>query len=152
MATTDTPITPLRPPEPARRQLTCDQRRDIRPMNSLGYDHELIAAQLRPDVSLRQIQYTVETERATPRKRCGRPPKLSTAQVDALVAFVRRDSTTRRMTYQQLADALDFNVTADTIRFALRSRGYHRRVALRKPPLSDENKRIRLRWASEHVH
>ena len=56
------------------------------------------------------------------------------------------------MTYQQLADALDFNVTADTIRYALRSRGYHRRVVLRKPPLSDENKRIRLQWAGEHVH
>lgn len=54
------------------------------------------------------------------------------------------------MTYQTLSERLDFGVDAGTIKRALYKRGYHRRVALRKPPITEANRVIRLAWAYEH--
>jgi Transposase len=48
------------------------------------------------------------------------------------------------MTYQTLFEQLDFSVDAETIKRALHKRGYHRRVTLRKPFISEVNRVIRL--------
>lgn len=45
-----------------------------------------------------------------------------------------------------------WGVSEYPIRYALRSAGYTRQIALAKPPLSEENKTIWLRWAEEHVY
>ncbi|KAH6132891.1 hypothetical protein HBI64_076230 [Parastagonospora nodorum] len=44
-----------------------------------------------------------------------------------------------------------WGVSEYAIRYALRSAGYSRRIALAKPPLSEANRRARLAWAQAHV-
>ena len=55
------------------------------------------------------------------------------------------------MTYTQLAEALDFGVKRDAIRTAVAREGFHRRLAMRKPPISPTNQKLRYEWAVEHV-
>jgi hypothetical protein len=43
-------------------------------------------------------------EKAIPRKRVGRPAKLTDAQTDTLEAFVTSSQITRKMSYQALTD------------------------------------------------
>lgn len=55
------------------------------------------------------------------------------------------------MTYLQLAMSFpEWNVGEDAVRNALKRRGYSRRIARSKPPLSDEHRRLRLEWAERH--
>jgi hypothetical protein len=58
------------------------------------------------------------------------------------------------MSFLRLATVLfpHWRVGEDTIRRALRGRGYFRRIARAKPPLSDVNRQIRLQWARDHVN
>jgi len=58
------------------------------------------------------------------------------------------------MSYQALAEGpfAEWEVTQYAIRTALRSRGYTRRVAHAKPPLTERNRQIRATWAQEHLH
>ncbi len=46
---------------------------------------------------------------------------------------------------------MKINIGWYAIRNALRRAGFSRRVARRKPPISEKNRRARLRWAIEHV-
>ena len=150
------PHTP--PPEPkGTPHLTRDERRDILLMQSLGHTEEYIAAHLsvryKKKVSVRQVSYTLQVENATPRKPTGRPGKLTTEQADILEASVTTSHDTRRMSYDELARNLRWeNIGKDAIRRELKKRGYSRRIALRKPPLTEETKPIRLEWAREHIH
>ena len=50
------------------------------------------------------------------------------------------------MSFAQLAEALDFRVKEDAIRSALLREGFHRRLAMRKPPVSEKNRQLRLQW------
>ena len=55
------------------------------------------------------------------------------------------------MSFAQLAAVLEFGVKKDAIRTALLREGFHRRLAMRKPPISPKNQKLRLDWAKEHV-
>ena len=54
------------------------------------------------------------------------------------------------MSYQKLAELMDFGVKKNAIRTALEKEGFHRRLAMRKPPISEKNQRLRKAWAEEH--
>jgi ketohexokinase/beta-glucosidase len=58
------------------------------------------------------------------------------------------------MTFYELAIGpfAHFNVGEKAIRHCLELRGYKRRVALSKPPLTEKHKEDRLRWAIEHAN
>ena len=143
---------PPQTPPPLNRgttQLSRDQRRDILLMHNLKKDDEEIATYL--NITLRQVTYTLQTQKATPRKRSGRPGILTPDQIDVLISYVTSSKKTRRLPYQKLSEELEFNVSAGTIKRALHQRGYHRRVALRKPPITETNRVIRLTWAYEHL-
>jgi hypothetical protein len=56
----------------------------------------------------------------------------------------------RQTTYLQLGEL--FDVSPNAVKYALRKRGYSRRVALRKPRISEKNRLERLVWAHEHLH
>ncbi|CZT48741.1 uncharacterized protein RSE6_09487 [Rhynchosporium secalis] len=124
-------------------ELTRDQRRDITLLHSIGWSYSQISSYLPFTPTIRQINYTINT-RATPKKKPGRPPILTQAQVEELVEFVCASKQNRRMSYTQLANALEFGVKKDAIRSALLREGFHRRLAMRKPPISETNRKIRL--------
>lgn len=130
-------------------ELTRDQRRDIVLLHSIGWSHSQIRRHLPFQPTIRQISYACNV-RATPQKKTGRPPVLTQAQVEELVKFVCASRQNRRMSFAQLAEVLDFGVKKDAIRSALLREGFHRRLAMRKPPISEKNRQLRLAWAIEH--
>jgi len=141
------------PSTPRRKRLTRDQRRDILLMRRLNHTYEAIADFLK--ISQRAVQYTCEKQQATPQhSKAGRPPRLNKEEADKVEEFVISSKKTRRMTYLQIAEALwpEGEVGPESVRYALHKRGYRRRVALRKPPISEANRVARLAWAHEHLH
>jgi hypothetical protein len=165
-----TPCAPS-PPKPISKtpskniigpRLSRDIRRDILLLRELNdyedeieYTYERIAAVLSHrhgrTVTQRAVQYTVNTHTATPTKAGrGRKPTLTTAQVDEIEAYVIHSRTGRQAAYFELGER--FNVSPAAVRYALRKRGYSRRVALRKPPISEKNRQERLDWAHEREH
>ena len=101
----------------------------------------------------RQVATAIHSNQVTPKRRSGRPPKLSNDQIDELIHFVRQSRATRQMSYLAIASHFEhWGASESSVRYALRSRGYTRCVALAKPPLTEDNKRIRLEWAKQHVN
>ena len=122
-------------------------------MRRLKHSYATIAKDL--GISERAVQYTVEKGVATPQhKNAGRPPKLSRDEVDDLVQFVTSSQANRRLTYLQLAECLypEGEIGPESIKFALRSRGFRRRAAYRKPFISERNRVLRLAWAQERIY
>jgi transposase len=142
------------PSTPRRRRLDRDQRRDILVLRRRGDSYAEIAQFL--DITERAVQYTCTTKYATPQhKKAGRPSKLSSEEVEHLLEYIKTSKQTRRMTYQALKDALypdREEIGPQAIKYALHKRGYFRRIALRKPPISEKNRISRLEWAHEHLH
>jgi transposase len=141
------------PSTPPKKRLSRDQRRDILLMRRLGYSYEYIAKFL--DVSQRAVQYTCQCQKSTPQhKNAGRPPRLSKEEGDRVEQYMLQSKSTRRMTYLQLAEALwpEGEIGAESVRYALKARGYRRRIALRKPLILEANRVVRLEWAREHLH
>jgi len=122
-------------------------------MRRLGYSYAHIASFLQ--ISQRAVQYTCQKQRSTPQhSNAGRPPRLNREEADRVEEFVTQSKHTRRMTYLQVAEHLwpEGEIGAESIRYTLYQRGYRRRVARRKPPLSEDNQKARLEWAIEHVN
>ncbi|KAK1914935.1 hypothetical protein P3342_011863 [Pyrenophora teres f. teres] len=140
----DAPATPKH-----RKQLNRDQRLQVHTLYHAGHTQKWIAQHL--SFTIRQIQYTLKVP-ITPQKKTGRPPLLSPERTQHLIQFIRSFKEARQMTYLALSQHFsDWHVGEYAIRYALRKAGYHRRVALSKPPLSEENKAKRLTWAEEHL-
>ena len=142
------PHPPLR--KPKAPELTRDQRRDVLLLHSIGWSYSQIHKHTA--YSIDQIGRACRADRPTPRKRSGRPPLLTQAQVEELVEFVCASAPNRRMSFSKLAEVMDFGVKKDAIRTALLREGFHRRLAMRKPPITEKNRKIRKAWALEHVN
>jgi len=131
---------------------TRDERKDIRLLHEIGWSYRQSREHLPFHPTYDQIKYACKpSSSATPKKKSGRPLILSQAQVEELVLFVCASSKNRRMSFTQLAEVMDFGVKRHAIRSALLREGFHRRLAMRKPPISEKNQQIRLEWAREHV-
>jgi hypothetical protein len=61
---------------------------------------------------------------------------------------------TRRMTFKTLAKDphLNLHCSPNAIKHALHKRGYDRHLAHHKPPISEENRVLRLKFTCEHRH
>jgi len=113
--------TPRHTPPPLRQgttHLTRDQRRDIRLMHDLHHsDTEIIQ---RFTITQRQLNYTIQAARPTPRKHTGRHCKLKDLQIDILIAYMRTNSLTRRMTFKALTKDPYLNLHYDQLRKAVK--------------------------------
>ena len=72
-------------------------------------------------------------------------------QTDGLKVFITSSRKGRQMSYFELAreQFKHRNVSEHVVRRVLRSRGYERRIAKPKPPLSPDHMRRRKMWAEE---
>lgn len=118
---------PATPPPPTR-QMTRDQRIQARTLHSIGLSYQDIQkwfiAEKSIKLTYRQIYYACTT-RATPQKRTGRPPVLTTNQIEEIIDFVSLSKTNRRMAYWRIAIELGWEGVGETaIRSALRRAGY----------------------------
>ncbi|KAI5781880.1 hypothetical protein EDC01DRAFT_619281, partial [Geopyxis carbonaria] len=131
----------LHPPErqpggrqPKSRELTHDERRDIKILRSVGW--KLRQIQLYTGFSIRQIHYATHSP-TTPAKRSGRPPVLTQAQIEELIRFVTMSAHNRQLSFEQLSKELDLGVGKKCLRATLNKQGYHRRLAMQKPPVTE---------------
>jgi len=120
--------------------LSRDQRRDVQLLHNIGWSYSQIHRHT--SHSIQQIR--TACQKATPRKRSGRPPILTQAQIEELVEFICASATNRRMSYQKLAEVIEFRVKKQAIRSALLREGFHRRLAMRKPLITEKNRVLRL--------
>jgi hypothetical protein len=147
---TPEPSTPPQQAAEQRGRLSRDDRIGVLTLRDAGFTYQQIADQLQ--ITHRQVQYTCQSQQKTPKKAPGQPPKLSEEDVDDIIVFISSSKRNRRMPFYRLCQELNLPVGPTALARALKKRGYTRCIALRKPPLSDHNKRVRLAWALEHVN
>ena len=139
------------PPKTPHKQkdLSRDTRIKAQTLRDLGWTYSKIAAQLH--ISLRQVQWAV-THRPTPQKHTtGRPLKINAASRQILIEFVCASRKNQQLPFWKIPLELGWDVSADCIPSALKKEGFSKRLARRKPPLSEQNQRTRLAWAYEHL-
>jgi hypothetical protein len=133
--------------------MTRDQRLQARTLHAVGWQATAIQKFFKDrgeKLTYRQVYYACKT-RPTPKKRTGRPPIISTTQIEELIAFISLSKINRRMAYWRVATELGWEgVSESAIRSALRRVGYRRYVALHKPPISEKNRQLRLEFALQH--
>jgi transposase len=145
-STVDRPFTP---PIAAASDTTRDQRLQVQTLHDTGFTYTQIRERL--GLTLRQVQYAVR-HRVTPKKRSGRPGMLTQEEVDHIVIWVCAMKGNRRTPWAKIPMILELNVSRSAIRTALRNAGFSRRVARRKPPISERNQLARLQFAIEHAN
>ena len=89
------------PSTPHHRYLSRDERLQVQTLHMVGHSQAFISSVL--GIIRRQVGYSIAAEQVTPKKRSGRPPKLTEAQVDELVHYVRQTRASRQMSYLALA-------------------------------------------------
>ena len=137
------PTTP--PPLRSRAYYTSrDSRIQVQTLLRIGHPVKDIASSL--DLSYRQVRYAAINP-VTPRKRSGRPPLLTAEEIDYLIEFVCSSAKNRRLPWSALPAALGWDCSQYAVRHALRKAGFSRRVALRKPPISERTRALRLEFA-----
>ncbi|KAI0994406.1 hypothetical protein K3495_g13776 [Podosphaera aphanis] len=140
----------LFPPTTKSKRLNRDQRIQIKTLRESGMIHTKIAVQL--GITVRQVEYTLSLPYLEPKKAPGRAPTLSSEDVDQIKIFITSSSQGRRMSWLELAAGPFRYLRASerVLHNELKNRGYARHPALKKPPLSEVNKRKRLEWAEAH--
>ena len=88
----------------------------------------------------------------TPPRPKGRKAVCSTRKRRRLIDRLSTDSFHRRLRLDQISDLEGFDFCTRTLIIALAKEGYHRRIARKKPWLTDAHKAARLKWAQEHVN
>ncbi|RYP69179.1 hypothetical protein DL769_005347 [Monosporascus sp. CRB-8-3] len=154
-ATEALPAAPVRSQRPKglhTKHLTTEQRERVR---TLYLDARMSYGQIKEVTGFTksQIQWTCTAAEAVRKFRKGRLREMSEQQEEELVEFVCASKANRRMGWLELSQRLFMGVFGMyVIRETLRRFGFRRRVARRKPPLSEANKQKRLAWALEHVN
>ena len=85
-------------------------------------------------------------------KLIGRRPIIDSPTRQRLVFAASQDAEHRRMPMIEVARELGIEAAKKTIRKAFQKEGYARRVARKKPLLTQAQKEARLEWALQHRH
>jgi len=132
------------------KQLSTEERQRIRTLYFDGYLSQSLI-QERTGFTKAQIQTAIRANDATASRSSGRPATITPQQEEELVEFVCGSKRNRRMGYLELSMALFAGMLGMyVIKRALYRLGFRRRIARRKPPLSEKNQRLRVAWAEEH--
>jgi len=134
------------------KHLTEQDRLRVR---TLYFDADLSQGEIvrRLGFSKHQVRTAIRANSEARGQRSGRPQSLSQEQQQELVDFVCTSKQSRRMSFIQLSMLLfagRYGVWV--IKRTLYRLGFRRRVARKKPPISEVNRQKRLAWASEHLH
>jgi len=86
------------------------------------------------------------------RKRTGRPPTFDDEEKARLVAFITRDSRTRRLSWEAICIEMDYACDPKTVRNVMISLGYHKRVPRAKFNVKSDNKPKRVAWCQARLH
>jgi hypothetical protein len=132
------------------KQLTTEERQRVRTLYFDGYLSQALIKE-RTGYTAAQIRTAIRADSATAGRSTGRPRVMTPEQEEELVSYVCTSKKTRRMGFLELSMVL-FNGIFGMwlIKHALYRLGFYRRVARRKPPLSEKNKELRKAWAEEH--
>jgi len=101
-----------------------------------------------PDISKQLLLEYVENA-----PQSGRPKKVTPELEEEVVKVVTKNSTTRQMTTQQIANTISTescSISARTVWNILKSLGYSSFKPTYKPGLTKEAKAVRLAWCLEH--
>jgi transposase len=151
-SSTPSPLPPIPPRPPVRQRkqnTTRDQRIEIHTLRTIGWNSSQIGRQL--GLTARQVQYAVK-QPLTPRKSTGRPSIVTAEILLQVIEWICTSTVHRRARWDQIPQRLGLNIGYYAIRHALRNAGFARRIARRKPPISERNREARLEWALEHRH
>jgi transposase len=147
------PATAPPPPPPPLQQrrrtqhTSRDQRLQVHTLHTIGLNQTQIAYQL--NITRRQVQYA-QNHPSTPSKRSGRRSKLTEQEVEHIIQWVCASSSNRRCPWERIPQKLGLDTSYYTVRYALRKAGFSRRLARRKPPISEKNRQTRLEFAREY--
>ena len=123
---------------PKHKRLTEIECAQIHALRNLKYTYQQIANEL--NISKGRVQFSLTKRNFSSGKQRGRKPYLSDEQVDEIEAFVCSSRETRRMSYLELARTrfAEWGATENQIKNSLQRRGYARRIARRKPSLTED--------------
>jgi transposase len=132
------------------QHLTELERRRVR---TLFFDAQQSYAAIQRTTGYGRTQIRNAIRSATPAARSGRPAALSAEEVQELVDYITASTRNRRRPWLELSIVLfDGKYGYSAIRNTLRRHGYKRYVALRKPPISEKNRVLRLEFANQHIN
>jgi hypothetical protein len=89
---------------------------------------------------------------ATPRKKKGRPLKITTPLRRQLVATATLDTEHHRKPYNEIAEICGISAAENTLRRAFEREGYHRRIARKNVFLKIAHKERHLAFTEAHRH
>ena len=113
-----------------------------------------IGRELRIDPRTASRIYHRYNQYSTPsnRKRTGRPPIFDDEEKARLVAFITRDSRTRRLSWEAIRIEMDYACDPKAVRNVMISLGYHKRVPRTKFNVKPDNKPKRVAWCQARLH
>lgn len=138
-------------PKTPQKQTTRDIRLKIQ---TLYYTAEWTISNicLQLNLTQRQVQYALESRPTPQRHACGRKAILDIPRRKQLIEWVTSSRESRYTPWIEIPSILGWNCGEKAIRTAMKKEGYTRAVSRKKPPLSEQNRQIRLQWALEHVN
>ena len=78
------------------------------------------------------------------KQRCGQSPVFDDAEKARLIAFITRDSKTRRLSWDAICREMGYACSPKTVKCVVEAMGYHKRVPRRKFNIRPANKLKRI--------
>lgn len=140
---------------PRRQRISDIVKGQMLAFHEQGFSNRQIARRLR--ISEGSVRYNllkhVKGISMIEGRHAGRPRKTTRRDDFAIRRYAVRSRTDScRALANKLAEVSGTQVSDRTIRRRLAEKGIHRRVAKRKPWLSNQHREARLQWAKNHAH